>query len=132
MNARLLKSRLKQAESSVERWRKRLRIDPKWSIHVAALPKQDGAVDLIQFGEDMAAYWEITLGLYPYFLEMSKEEWKEHLDVSIMHEILHLIQWQFSSFAKNMLGKQCVPELEKLEEQVVQQLEEILSGVRWK
>ena len=138
-NKRLIKSRLKAIDAALVKWRKRLKIDQKWQIDVATSDKpyideytnKPDTNAMIVFDDDRAEYWYITLMCYPALMDLPAEEFKEQIDCTIRHELFHLIQWQSKSFALNMLGPQCKKELEKLEEQVVQQLEDITEGVKW-
>jgi len=129
---------LRLANASVKKWRQRLRVDGKWEVEVCY--KHDYLVDehekvdkkaYIVFDDDVAQYWKVTLCMYRPLME--DPDAPSIIDTYVAHEMGHHLMWQFSSFAKNLANRQqpIIDELEKLEEQVVQQLEEIWTQVKW-
>ena len=131
MTTRVLKSRLARCEKFVALWRKRLGVDPKWNVEVqySASQPPNGPEDVGALDIDKAEYWTVVLVLYPYLF--TDENWTDTMERTVVHELLHLVLWQYSSFAQNMCGNKCRKELDKLEDQIVQQLEDILMDVKW-
>jgi hypothetical protein len=133
MKTKTVKTRLAKAEKFVDIWRTRLHIDPKWELTVvydSERPK-DSPQSLCIFDDSSAQYWQVTLRLLPELMELPREEFDAVLDRTILHELLHLITWQYSSCALNLAGKRAENELVKLEEQLVQALEDLLNDVKW-
>jgi hypothetical protein len=126
MNARKAKSRIRAAEKIVAKWRAVLRIDPKWEIDVI-ISSPDDIISLASLDVYTAEYWKVKIELHPALLDLPDEaDLKEKMDRTILHELLHLVMWQYSSFAINATSGKLSLELSKLEEQVIQHLETII------
>lgn len=132
MTARQLKSRLAYAKKQTDLWRKRLKIDDKFAIEHTYCPEPDpdDPRTKVVCDDSMAEYWSMTMKWHPIGFE--GKDWRQLVSTTVSHEIMHMIMWQWSSFVHNMLDKKYKKELIKLEEQVVQHLEEILYNVSWK
>lgn len=130
MTASTVKSRLAKANRVLTKWRKKLQIDPKWGIDIIYHSERypDSPDELCTFNDESAQYWKVELVFLPELMEMPTGEFNKYVEYTIIHELLHLIMWQFSSTAANMAGKRNVAELVKLEEQVVTTLEEIIRS----
>ena len=133
MTARQVKSRLRYAEKQIEVWRTRLKLDSKWEFEVVYLSDgdpEDPDKTLILLDDSCAEYWKITVQLCPPLC--NDADWERLTRKTICHELVHIILWQWSSFANNMLGAKYTEELRKLEEQAVQHLEEVFMEVKWR
>jgi hypothetical protein len=125
MNAKTLKSRLGKVKRLVAQWRSVLRIDPKWEVELIAELEEDEEA-WASLDVDIAEYWKVKLLVHKRLMDLGESAFAEKSDQVVLHEMLHLLIWQYTSFAQNVGGAKLRPEMAKLEEQVVQQLECII------
>lgn len=125
MDARAVKSKLTSVTKWTKFWRKVLAVDPKWEIKVVAdMDEDEEAWASLDCGA--AEYWKVDLNVHKNLAELEGREYAVKAGQCVLHELLHLTMWQYTSFASNIAGPKLQPELTKLEEQVVQQLEHVL------
>ena len=127
MTPRTMKARLRAVERVVKKWRTVLLIDSKWDVAVgAAIDKEDpntiASIDL-----DYGSYWNAEITVYPKLID-NTEYFKENLDAAVIHELLHLVMWPLTSFAVNLAGNDSEREVNKLDDQIVKQLEKVFCG----
>lgn len=122
---------IKYAESSLSRWRKRLRIDRKWDIEIAysSEPMEDDKDCACWCNDDKANYWRIKLTFYPPVLEYKTDATiRKRVDWYIAHELWHIFMWPMSSFVRNVVNAKLYNEFLKHEEQMCSLLEEIVTN----
>lgn len=120
------------ANKSIKVWRKRLRIDKKWEIKAVYVdePYEEDPETKCICDDDKAQYFRIKLKFYPPMMEYADATIRSKINHTVCHELLHLVQWQASSFAQNVLSDKLWGEYLKHEEGIVSLLEEIFTNQR--
>ena len=125
MTTRRLKARLKLLDRYIAEYRSILKIDDKWTIKVIYDPNDKDAY--ASQDQSCAEYWKIDITFCSKLMDIEdKDEFEAMAKRTALHELLHLLMWQYTSFAQNVAGNRMQGELYKLEEQIVQQLEDVI------
>lgn len=124
MKIRLLKSRLKRLEAWLSEFRGVLQIDQRWVIKIAFDPEDKEA--FAHQDQNTAEYWRVDFFVCSKLMELPDDEFDVMAQRTVIHELVHLVLWQYTSFAQNVAGQRLSSELYKLEEQITQTLENVI------
>ena len=119
------------AKKSITIWRKRWRIDQKWTIEpvYSSEPYVDDPKASCVQDDDGANYWKMKLTFYPPALEHKSDTTiRTRVNQIVCHEMGHIFHWPMSSFARNALPQRLWEEYLKHEEQLVTLQEQIFTN----
>lgn len=118
----------------MERWKKLLQLDTAWDVDTVAVGTAEEGTEAYMKIISADSY-KARLELTPEFIGSSDAHWRDNIESTVAHELIHVLKHEIDSFVEMLCdmasrgkgAKALKEQYERLDEQVIHKIEHAIG-----